>query len=249
MLKLTIYTAASGHYIDYLPLWGYCAKKAYSKSEVSYDTFLDPIVPHYAACFRLLTEIHDTEYVYINDADMMILPEDQTLFDFHTKQMEEDDLCYSNSPRTKEPEGQHRLTGLHFCNQEWYSKTREARVKYLHMLDVGEIGNHKFDDEKMLMQVAKKSGLEIPQPRPLLQRHHGIHIGTIRAYNYKRHTRNTRDQQLRMRISQKQAHQWVSYYDDPEFEGIVKHVSKRNRVIKDELEKLYGFCMRHKKDG
>ena len=247
MRNLTIYTAASGDYLNYLPLWIYSVKKSYPTCNASYDTFSSPRSQYYAACFRLLTEIHDTDFVYINDADIIMLKEEPTLFEFHTAQMKEDDLCYSNSPRTSEYLGDKRLTGLHFCNQEWYKETRDIRVKYLHMLESGEIGNGRFDDELTLMKVAKQSGLKIPPPRkPLTARHHGIHLGTLRAY--RNHSRGRINQQLRIRISPAQAKQYLQYYDDANFQVVLQKVCKRSRAIKWELETLYAFCRRAEKE-
>lgn len=247
MKNLTIYTAASGDYVNYLPLWEYAAKKAYPNCVVYYDIFANPRTKYYAACYRLLTEIHGTEFVYITDADIILLKENPTLYDFHTIQMKEDDLCYSNSPRTKEYVGEKRLTGLHFCNHEWYDKTREARLKYLLMLESCEIGNDRFHDELTLMKIAKESGLKIPPARkPLTARHHGIHIGTLRAY--RNHSRGIRNQQLRMRISPQQAMRYLKYYDDPKFQSALQKACKASKTIKWELETLYAFCRRTEKE-
>jgi len=248
---LLIYTAASGHYRDYEQLWCYSARKAYPEYSVECAIHVEnDKIPHYAACHRLLEELCiNHKYVYISDVDMMILREDPTLLDFHLAEMEKDKLCYSNSPRTTEPQGPQRLTGLHFATKLWYTRTAEARRNYIHMLNNGELGQHKFDDELILMKVCKDSGLEIPKARPLVRRHHGIHVGTIRAYSYKRHSRNTLSQQLKMRITIEQARQWLSYYDDPIFQAIVQKVSRRNRIIKLELEKLFSFCKRWVKSG
>ena len=168
-MRTKIYTAASGHYIDYLPLWEYCAKRSYPEYEVKSTIIVHPKTQYYAACYRLLVD-SDTDYTYVTDVDMMILRENPTIAEFHINQMNQDGLCYSNSPRTKEEDGSNRLTGLHFARLEWYEETKELREKYLHMLDSGEIGNHRLDDERMLMKICKRSGLEIPRPRPLVIR-------------------------------------------------------------------------------
>ncbi len=251
MKDLLIYTAASGHYQDYSQLWAYSASKAYPEYAVECELISESelMPPHYASCFRLLIGHDEYKYVYVTDVDMMILCEPVPILEFHKLQMEIDKLSYSNSPRTTEPQGSQRMTGLHFATKLWYVRTAEARRKYMHMINNGELGRHKFDDELILMKVCKESGLGIPKARPLVRRHFGIHLGTIRAYSYKRHSRNTLAQQLKMRITIDQAKQWLSYYDDPEFLAIVQHVSKRNRIIKLELQKLYSFCKRWEKSG
>ena len=139
------------------------------------------------------------------------------------------------------------MTGLHFANMKWYDDTKVARESNLRLLIEGKIGDRAVDDEICLMNICKNAKLRLPEPRPLLKRHHGIHLGTLRHYMYARHSKNTRDQQLRLRITTGQAKQWISFYNDPEFVKIVKAISKKNKVIKNELDTLYSFCRRQEK--
>jgi hypothetical protein len=178
---------------------------------------------------------------------MMVLREEPTLMEFHLKEMENSGLCYSNSPRKSEPMGDKRMTGLHFCSQKWYRKTQEARDMYFHMLENGEIGNGRFDDELALMKVVKSSKIDVsPRFTPLVQRHHGIHMGTFRSY--KSHTKQKLNEQLRMRISPEQARQWLKYYEDVEFLTILKATCAVNRTLRWEYDSLYSYCMRRSKE-
>ena len=61
------------------------------------------------------------KYVYIGDVDVLILKENQLLFDFHKNQMDKFNLPFSNKVRLL-PDGQtsKRLTGLHFFEVDPY---------------------------------------------------------------------------------------------------------------------------------
>ena len=239
--KTLIYTEATGIYKDYAELWKFCINTSYPEYDVKVrfpaQDKESPI--YYAACNRyLVDQPAEYDYVYVTDIDMMILREDPTLLSFHLEEMLRDNLCYSNTPRKREQLGAHRLTGLHFASRGWYEKTVSIRDKYRHMLNNGEIGNSRFDDELMLMQICKKSGLDIPQKKGLISRHHGIHMGTLRAYV--NHPYQQQRKQLMMRVKAGHARQWVELADMAEFKKIVTQIT--TKAIKDELNQLYSFC-------
>ena len=243
MSKLLIYTCTSGHYNDYTPLWEYCISKSYPEYDYKAEKIEITNAKYHAACCRLFCHPSTThDYIYVTDVDMMVLREDPSILDFHLKQMKKDKLNYSNSPRTTEYLGESRLTGLHFASQQWYKDTKLERESHLRLLKAAKIGERDIDDEISLMNICKNAKIGIPKPRPLLRRHHGIHMGTLR--HYPNHSRQTRNQQLSMRISPKQAKQWLSFYDDIIFKEIIKSISKMNYEIRKELETLYSFCRR-----
>jgi len=246
MKKLLIYTAASGIYLDYAPLFTYMVKSQYPEYDVDVTKIVSPPATYSAACYRLLVnpaEMTGHEYVYITDVDMMILREEPGILEFHTAEMESTGLCYSNSIRKKhsEPQGDDRMTGLHFATAEWYRRTQDVRSRYFHAVDSGEFGNGRFDDELILKSVCEKSGVGIPRRFPLIARHHGIHLGTIRGYI--NHTRETMKHQLRYRINPAKARQWITMHEDKRFREICRLTAEKNRVIGKELEILYTFCM------
>ena len=246
MSKLLIYTVTSGHYCDYTALWEYCIAHSYPEYDYKSMEVEEPKTKYFAACYRLFnqpTKRHD--YVYVTDVDMMILREDPTILDFHLKEMKQTKLSYSNSPRTSEYLGASRMTGLHFANMYWYQQTLMEREAHLRLLNEAKIGDRREDDEICLMNICKNAHLRIPSPRPLATRHHGIHLGTLR--HYPNHSKQTRNQQLLLRISPYKAKQWLKFYDDTEFVKIVKGISKKNREIKLELDTLYSFCRRWEK--
>lgn len=248
MSKLLIYTCTSGHYTDYTALWEYCITRAYPEYDYKSEEIEEPKTSCFAACYRLFNQPSPLyDYIYVTDVDMMILREEPSLLDFHLEEMKQTGLCYSNSPRTREYLGSSRMTGLHFASMEWYEKTLEDRSAHLRLLTKGKIGSDAVDDEICLMNICRNSKVGLPDPRPLVRRHHGIHLGTLRHYMQPKHTKAIRNQQLKLRISSEQAKQWLTYYDDPKFVKIVEAVSKKNKVIKNELETLYSFCRRQEK--
>ena len=123
---------------------------------------------------------------------------------------------------------------------------RDLYQTAMSLLDSGEIGNGYFDDEFTLMKVCKESKVGVPPHEGLIQRHMGIHMGTLRAY--KTHTKQKLNQQLRMRITPAQAKQWLSFYEEKEFCTILRAVTTMNREIKVEVERLYSFCRRRIKE-
>lgn len=234
-MSLTIYTTASGEYVHYAPYFEYCARRAYPKANVRVDILDNIPCPYYAACYRLLNEVPG-QHVYITDVDMMLLnPPD--MYEFHTDMMSKTGLPYSNSPRRKEFRGAERLTGLHFCTSEWYSKTASVRRWYMEQLNRGEIGKGRFDDELMLMSMAKEVGLAIPPGQRLINLHFGIHLGTIRAYRHK--SRETLRHQLNMRITPQRAREWCNVMDSNGFGAVPKPT---DRKIREEFSILEAYC-------
>lgn len=244
-MKVLVSAYTDENYLDYWPLWLCCIEKAYPNYETHMKLIKDKKPQHRPACMRFLEPLFDADYYYITDIDMMILPENPPLHEFHLAEMKESGLCYSNSPRNNsEPKSYERMTGLHFANNEWWDKTREARGKYLELLDAGLIGNDRFDDEIVLKNIILESGLALPPKRPLARRHHGIHMGTLRAYRW--HNPSRLENQLSLRISPKQAEQWLTIVDGLEYPCLAEKV---NKTIEWELNALEAFCRRRVKQN
>jgi hypothetical protein len=166
----------------------------------------------------------------------MICPEETALLDFHLKEIEETGLCYSNSPRWKEPFGENRLTGLHFVTREWWTKTEEARLKYYDLLMSGELGYGKCDDELMLMKIVKDSGLPVTKMSDLLIRHHGIHLGTVR--DFQKEGRSSVRDQLRFRVTKERATYWCNLIESVEYRNLLVDIKKQDKQVAGELEML-----------
>lgn len=243
MQSLTIFTKVSGWYRNYAPLFKFCAEASYPEATVIVQEQVEPYDPpkYAAACSRLLEEPKtDTPYVYVTDVDMMLHP---GLFEAHTEWMRENSMCYSNSPRgAGEPRGYERMTGLHFCSREWYRSTEDRRQFYERELFAGRIGNSRFDDELMLMNICRESFVGLPRAvrYPLPYWHFGIHMGTLRCYE--NHTRQSKNTQLSLRIDKQRASWWLSVCEQREFKKILTAI--HDQRIQEQYRFLEGFCRR-----
>jgi len=240
-MRRLVYTAATSWYRAFAPIFKWCVNYSYPEADVRVEIISGIRPPFYAACLRFL-QAPSQEYdeVYVTDIDMFHMPLSPGLFEYHEERMRKTGLCYSNSPRSgKEPCGPDRLTGLHFATQEWYDQTSVARVSALQRLNDGDLGNGRFDDELMLMQICKDSGLEIPPREKLIKRHFGIHGGTVRCYE--NHTRNTRESQLRQRITPDMATMWNQMVDEPGFQEAARESCSMSPRVAFQLEQIELF--------
>jgi hypothetical protein len=251
MKPLLIYTHATGRYQVYADLFQFAIQCSYPEydSKVYIDNTQEP--KYYGACIRFLQtpteEFLKYQYFYITDIDMMILREDPGIVAYHLKEMQAQSLCYSNSPRGTEAFGHLRLTGLHFCNHDWYMHTYPARMMYLAELKAGKIGNIAIEDELMLMNIVKESGLTLPQPMyKLVNRHHGIHLGTLRAHS--KETIQKRRSHVFIRVSPHKAKQWLEIIGKREYVNILSAIYKKDRMAYNELMEMEKFCQQRAKD-
>ena len=239
MNQLLIFTVVNGRYRVYADLFKFCCKKAYPDYEAIVMTVQDKGPTYLAACSRFLIDPKWDGDVYITDVDMMICPERVSIEDFHRDEIGKSGLCYSNSPRWKEPHGQNRLTGLHYVTKEWWNKTELRRSYYLNELLEGHFGNAKDDDEQMLMRIVKESGLEVANYGPLINRHHGIHLGTIR--DYAGGTLQTKKTVLRQRVDRERAWYWCNLIDTAEYKELFRDIEKQDKQAVYELKELEKF--------
>ena len=176
------------------------------------------------------------DYVYITDIDMMILPEKISLLNFHLNEMGETGLCYSNSKRNKKHIDGHRsLTGLHFASQEWFRKTEKARQKYEELIRTGALGKEREEDGRILYNMCKESGLKTPEKRPLVMRHHGVHMGNWRLFHsYKK---------LNKRMGIEKCRAWLKIRETKTFNNIYRFVST-NPMLREQMEEIDKHCKR-----
>lgn len=250
MSDLLIFTVVAGWYRDYIPIFKRCLALQYPEYDclISELDIEDPDEAIVAASMRFLVEPDtDCPYIFITDIDMMPIRQEPSIFKFHVDEMEQSGLCYSNSVRGSEPLGAHRVTGLHFVNQEWYKKTRQIRADYMEQINTEGYGRERFDDEIMLRQIIKKSGLDMCGGTNLVKRHGGIHIGTLRAYRWQ--TRQALKMQLAHRITKKLAVSWLNNYEDREFRDIEKETRDKNKQIGWHLDRLEWFCKKMSKSA
>jgi hypothetical protein len=242
-VNFSIFAVYDEAYLGYAEMWRFCIRRAYPECAVNCMMETATGKPKwYAACKRLLITppMYGGEDVYVTDIDMMILPEIPTLYNFHHSEMIETGLCYSNTPRNNVDElySRDRLTGLHYATKEWYDRTAEARKKYLEQLEAGRVGTQRIDDELILMKVCQESGLGIPPKHNLIKRHHGIHVGIIRAYfNHGIPIIRTK---MKTRISPEMAHKWQAVVMfEPEYPKIISRIADKR--IKREFDILDRF--------
>jgi hypothetical protein len=237
MKDLLITTWAVGRYKVYSELFQFAIKKAYPEYDVHVFEDDTTFPKYYGACVRFLSyskEFDYYKYVYITDIDMMIVREPVSILDFHTNEINETGLCYSNTPRGTEERGFDRLTGLHFVNQEWWGATHEARYDYLRKLEMGLIGDVAIHDELMLMNIVKESGLPVAPPkRDLICRHHGLHLGTVRAHKHETLQKLRRD--VFIRVSVQRAKEWMKVVETPEYRSIMQDIKRRDKMAYEEL--------------
>lgn len=250
MSSLLITTFAVGRYQVYAELFRYAIKKAYPEYDV-YVIESDIKQPkYYGACARFLTEepvFHEYDYVYITDIDMMIVREPITILEFHTKEMEETGLCYSNTPRGMEERGFDRLTGLHFVGRDWWNKTRTARYHYTQELLSGKIGDIAIDDEIMLMNIVSDSDIGmVPARRDLICRHHGLHLGTVRAHKNETLQKLRRD--VFIRVSPQRARGWMEVVETNQYTYIMRDIKQRDKQAHEELVLMEKFARQRSKE-
>jgi hypothetical protein len=239
--KLLIFTTVNGRYKVYTDLFLFCCERAYPEYKATVRKVLETGKEnkYYSACSRFLYDPGVDCDVYITDVDMMICPEKVSIREFHSKEIVETGLCYSNSPRWKEPHGENRLTGLHYVTPQWWEITKDQREKETQRLLNNEIGNCKCDDELMLMRIVKNSGIPVAKYGPLINRHHGIHLGTVR--DYMGETLQTKKTVLRQRIDKEKALYWCNFIDTDDYKKLFNDIQKQDRQAVLELKELEKF--------
>ena len=110
--------------------------------------------------YRFLVDpINKTKYAYCCDIDIMIC---ECIMPFHLRRLQHGKWCYDNEVRAYADAS--KMSGLHFCTQDWYDKTRQARDEYLKN---GVHSNSGMNNcETILKEIADKSYVQL---RPLLK--------------------------------------------------------------------------------
>ena len=244
MSDLLITTFAVGRYKVYSELFRYAIKVAYPEYDVHVFESEVQVPKYYGACIRFLHEDQELfsqyKYVYITDIDMLIVREPVSILDFHTAEIKESGLCYSNTPRGLETQGFNRLTGLHFVTPEWWDLTRDARAKWHNELVAGRIGEVAIHDELMLMDIVRDSGLKVAEPKKdLICRHHGLHLGTVRAHKHETIQKLRRD--VFLRVSIQRAQEWMKVVETTDYRYIMVDIHRRDKQAYEELMLMEKF--------
>jgi hypothetical protein len=197
------------------------------------------------------------KFVYISDADILILRTNPTLIEVHL-----DDLTgpFSNSIRNASNifkcgndtwNGTECLSGLHFCTKSWFDQVEPLAAKYREFLKTAEVG--RGFDGRMLWLMCKKLGFPIPGKKKLIKRHHGIHIGTFRLWDEGKPYINrpgaapmTKEQAefcIHKRVKSYHLAKWKEYMRDPEYEAIVGRM--HNPEVISYVRKLEAYARLH----
>ena len=194
--------------------------------------------PRWAAWTRYLLftdrRVHHWEpfdWVYITDADLMIVRQEPPLHEQHIQHMKTLGLCYSNMLRDPRRFADKHLTGLHFCGQEFIRKVQAKCTEYDGLVRVngGGVldGKPVIYDERLLYQIVRDAGLDFPpymsddyddpsNPANYRNAHfrpwHGINIGRAMVPNW--HKDFVR---AKLPWFQKVVKEFVSMADDPLF--------------------------------
>jgi hypothetical protein len=249
-----ITTVIDENYMAYVPMFVWCCRKVYGQSidiklfvrnECPYDVdalivplFQDfPKYKYNTIALRFVVPPeHYQEYdnVYVTDIDIMIMPEKQSLEDFHIHEMISTGLCYSNSLRHKlHYAGYQSMSGLHFASRKWFQETENQRKIYYDLLKKGLVGVYREYDGVMLYRMAEKSGLQTPPKFKLKKRHHGIHLGNFRLFNNK--------EKWEDRIPQEYRSTWSMFASEPDFAKIIARSRSENKMIDEQLTVLDDF--------
>lgn len=106
------------------------------------------------------------DWVYITDADMMIVRQEPPLHEQHIKHMCVLGLSYSNMLRDGGRFADKHLTGLHFCGHDFIQSVMDKCTEYdgLFRVNGGGVldGKPVIYDERLLYQIVRDSGLDFP---------------------------------------------------------------------------------------
>lgn len=259
-MKLCLTTVVDDKYMAYLPLFVFCANKAYPNYIVR--LFIRNRCPYNLKAWRLHCELiplfenfpryeymsialrfvidktyfADCDFVYITDIDMMIMREHRDIEYFHRMEMSQTKLCYSNSLRNAAHyAGNNSLTGLHFASRAWFEKTNDLSAEYRMSLREGLIGTYREYDGVMLYRIADRGACGLPGKYKLTKRHHGIHLGNFRIFG-------TNKLKLDTRISIEHRVKWLQYLCNKVFQDICTTCKCDNTELVGQLTALELFC-------
>lgn len=205
--RCCIGTQVSGVYQWYIPLFVYCARRAWPEYEIAVyvagrlelpEALWDgvcgctprleaPPLCHagqeglVTAAERFLVEPKawkSADYCLITDVDILMVPESPYLVDQHMMSLRRFGLdCYDNYV-SDYWQGQPRLPGVHFVTREWWDVTRDAReTEHKRLLEKGP--DCYCHDEVMLARIVCESGLSLNDKRKVSALH-GLHLGDWR---------------------------------------------------------------------
>ena len=191
MNKLCITTCVDETYAPYVPLFKYCAKKAYPEydcivfgiGDIDGTTKVEPpehndsrFVP---ASMRFLVGdgvLDKYKYCLITDCDILIRRENPDIIKQHVNHMLYNNLKYYDNV----DHGDH-MPGVHFVTQPWWIITKMAREKQFEKLR-NRNNMTAGMDEVMLKDIVMDCNMTVNKHIMLWQTH-GLHLGRFRNCN------------------------------------------------------------------
>lgn len=138
----------------------------------------------------LMPPLPPDDRTIIMDVDTMLFRGWESIFDWHEKNMEKMKTCYSgyHGPWKKPVrfpggwKGQRERVagGSLMTTPEWLEKTRNARPRFIGLLEDGRIGTYREEDEVVLCKIMKESGLPVPKDKLFPTEHKGLHLGDFK---------------------------------------------------------------------
>lgn len=174
--------------------------------------------------YRFLVEpIDHTTYAYCCDVDIMIC---EDILPFHIKRLENDKYCYDNEIRQYSDPS--KMSGLHFCSQDWYTHTKNVRQNLLAKTIKSNTGNTNC--ERILKNIAIQSHIALhplvnsvdafSKNRPI----HGQHISLSRKpFNQKCSMENCLDKQYE--------HTFLTTVFSEQFKSLIELCPTKTRQI------------------
>ena len=245
--QLRLFVVVSGAYQWYVPMWRYCASRAYPEAklaviwhgsgdsptpdpeaqELSAVSFnqIDSSIPvsgPSTACLRFLIDPStitgsDCKYTLITDVDVLHRREEPDLIKQHLSNMAQNDLGAYSNYIHNQGEHLPRMQGVHFATQAWWKATAEERKIWTESLTDVPPCDPN-QDEYMLASIAINSGLKTSTGLNLWQTH-GIHLGSSRG-KQRPHPMMCDDMT-----------QWRELYNDVGFMNLARECAKHSTDI------------------
>lgn len=152
---MLFFTCASSDYLELIPIYKYCIKRAYPDANVIVTETFNP------SSDRFLME-QDNEYVHVTDIDMLILPKSISHETYYKSEMV-NGASYLRGAilaggKTWTDTRSRICGGQISFTKEYYTRTKDVREFYKFQKK-----DYREYDEVMLHDILKSSGYEIPK--------------------------------------------------------------------------------------
>jgi hypothetical protein len=197
IMKYNIVAYASSDYQCFIPLFKYCARRAYPKDNVHITIVFASGCSSAAERFIYTPpNYQEYNYIYITDIDMLMFPKRPGLLEYFSVEIER---CRQNYAGMRGPlqtacpfeggwTGNHsRMAGGSFMvTPKWYTLTQEARLYHSKLLKKTGY-QYREQDEVVLYDICSRSGLKTPEMPGFFasgtrynKAYRGVHLGDFK---------------------------------------------------------------------